>query len=376
MSPTFKTGVAMEFCRLRVFALVLPMLMMFAAVASAQVSVTVAWNANTEPDVTGYIVSWGIRPGVYTSSANVGNVTQHTVTGLAVDQRYYFAVQAVNADALRSAYSNEVSNSGLITYTNASAADQRPSIFWHNQATGQVLTWYLNGTTVVDTRPLGIAGVTDTAWKLAGSGDLNGDRHPDVVWRHSTLGTLAVWFLQNNNVAYTRYLSINAVADTNWRLAGLGDMNADGYCDLVWQHSGGKIAIWYMRAEVVQSTQYVNMEVGPNSRWQIATIGDMNRDGFADIIWQTTDAWLAVWLQRNGTVTMPSYLSTPQMSDPNWRMVAAGYPDGGTTPAIVWRHSGQGDVALWYMNGPTVLYPVKLTPPRVENQDWKIVGSR
>ena len=55
----------------------------------------------------------------------------------------------------------------------------------------------------------------------------------------------------------------------------------------------GRLAVWMMRGGTVASTALVNLNVGPNSRWQIATIGDINKDGFADIIWQTTDAWLA-----------------------------------------------------------------------------------
>jgi hypothetical protein len=367
----------MEFCRVRTVAFVALMLALFSAGASAQVSVTVAWNANTEPDVTGYTVSWGMRPGVYTASADAGKNTQYTVTGLAVDQRYYFVVQAYNADGLRSLPSNVVSNDALITYGTGTLFDQRPSIFWHNQSTGQLMSWQMNGATVVDTRAFSISGNPDTAWKVAGTGDLNGDRHPDIVWRHSTEGWLAVWFLQNNLVTGTSYLSINRMPDTAWRIGGVGDMNADGFADLVWQNNtDGRLAIWYMRNEGVIATQLLALNVGPNSRWQIATIGDLNRDGAADIIWQTTDAWLAVWLQQSGNILLTQYLSIPQMPDSGWRMVAAGYPGGGTTPAIIWRHSTRGDVAFWYMQGSTVLSTVKTTPSVVQNSNWKIVGTR
>jgi hypothetical protein len=367
----------MEFCRVRTFALVAVMLSVFSAAASAQVSVTVGWNANTEPDVTGYTVSWGTRPGVYTASADAGNNTQHSVSGLSADQRYYFVVQAYNADGLRSLPSNEVSNDALITFGSGSLPDQRPSIFWHNQATGQLMSWHLNGTAVIDTRTFSIGANPDTDWKVAGTGDLNGDRHPDMVWRHATEGWLAVWFLQNNMVIGTSYLSVNKMADLAWRIGGVGDMNADGFADLVWQNNDdGRLAIWYMRNEAVIASQVLALNVGPNSRWQIATIGDLNRDGAADIIWQTTDAWLAVWLQQSGNVQLTQYLSIPQMPDPGWRMVAAGYPGGSGTPAIVWRHSTRGDVAFWYMNGATVLSTIKTNPSIVQNRDWKIVGAR
>jgi hypothetical protein len=33
-------------------------------------------------------------------------------------------------------------------------------------------------------------------------------------------------------------------------------------------------------------------------------------------------------------------------------------------------------VALWYLNGATVLGTIKTTPSVVDNLDWVIVGSR
>jgi len=366
----------MEFCRVRTFGFVVVILLFLGTAASAQMTVTVAWNANTEPDVTGYIVSWGVRPGTYTGSANVGNVTQYAVAGLTPDQRYYFVVQAYNADGLRSVPSNEVSNDGLVTFTNLTLPDQRPSIFWHNQSTGEVKTWHLNGTTVVDTRSLSVSGISDTNWKVAGVGDLNGDSYQDIVWRHSTEGWLAAWFLQNNQVIGTTYLSVNRVADTAWRLGGIGDVDGDGYADLVWQHSGGRLAVWFMRAETVMNTTVLPYDVGPNSRWQIATIGDVNKDGYADIVWQTTDAWLAVWLLRGGQVLLTQYFSIPQMPDANWRIRGVARPDSTGNPALVWRHQVRGEVALWYINGSTVLGTIKTTPSVVANLDWNVVGTR
>lgn len=371
------TGVAMDLCRVRSIVLVVLALAFSAVSAAAQtISVTVAWNANTEPDVTGYVVSWGPRSGYYNASADAGNNTQYTVTGLDPDQRYYFVVQAYNADRLFSLPSVEVSNNGLIVQTGGTLLDQRPNIFWHNQSTGRLLTWHLNGTTVVDTRAVSISGIADTNWKVAGIGDLNGDRHGDILWRHATEGWLAVWFLQNNTVIGTSYLSINRVADTAWRLGGLGDVDGDGFADLVWQHTDGRLAVWFMRNEAVVGTTVLPYNVGVNSRWQIATIGDVNKDGYADIVWQTTDAWLAVWLLRGGSVLLTQYLSIPQMPDANWRIKSVAGPDATGYPALVWRHSVRGDVALWYMNGPTVVSTIKTTPSVVDNMNWTVVGSR
>ena len=367
----------MDFGRLRVSALLVAMLLASAGSASAQVSVTVAWDANTEPDVAGYVVSWGGRSGVYTASADAGDNTQYTVTGLDPDQRYYFVVQAYTSEPrLFSAPSVEVSTNGLIVSTGAALADQRPNVFWHNQTTGSLLTWHLNGTTVVDTRSLSITGIPDTNWKVAGVGDLNADAHADILWRNAADGRLAAWMLRNNQVIATESLSVARVADPAWRVGGVGDMDGDRYADIVWQHTDGRLALWSMRGSTVLSTAVMSLNVGPNSRWQIATIGDVNKDGFADIIWQTTDAWLAVWLMRGPQVQLTQYLSIPQMPDANWRIRSVASPDATGHPALVWRHQANGSVALWYMNAATVVATIKTTPSIVDNLDWVLVGSR
>src|SRR5262245_50974089 len=69
---------------------------------------TATWNANSEPDIAGYRLSYGQQSGTYTTVIDVGNVTTWTISNLNAGQRYYFAVQAYNTSAQLSAYSSEV----------------------------------------------------------------------------------------------------------------------------------------------------------------------------------------------------------------------------------------------------------------------------
>ena len=73
--------------------------------------VTLAWDANTEPDLAGYKVHYGTASGSYTTSVDVHKVTTAIVTGLTAGQTYYFAVTAYNAANNESGYSNQVSYS-------------------------------------------------------------------------------------------------------------------------------------------------------------------------------------------------------------------------------------------------------------------------
>jgi hypothetical protein len=347
------------------------------------VNVNLAWDPSTDTTVTGYVVKWGTSSETYTSSVDVGNRTSWTVTGLNPDQTYFFVVTSYAESGLSSVPSNEVSNDDIFVPTGGTVGtviDQRPSIFWHHQVTGQLQTWLVNGTSVIGSRsvsPATMSGVPDTHWKVVGTGDLDGDGFSDILWRHDTDGWLAAWFLRYNGVVSTRYLSINRMLDPNWRIKGLGDVDGDKCADIIWQHTNGSVAAWIMRDTTVTSTRFFSIPSVGASQWEIVGVTDTNRDGMADLIWQeASQGWLAVWYLSGTTVTNTLFLSINQVADPNWRIQTAGDVDGSGTPAIIWRHLTGGWVARWNLSGNVVTGTYFFNPGQVNDLDWKVVGSR
>jgi hypothetical protein len=111
--------------------IIIPVILMLFLIApcahSAQV--TLAWDSNKEPNVSGYMIYYGKVSRNYTHIVDPGNDTQHTIADLDDGARYYFAVTALNEDGFESDYSEELAwSSGSINHSPATpSAPEGPS---------------------------------------------------------------------------------------------------------------------------------------------------------------------------------------------------------------------------------------------------------
>jgi len=239
----------------------------------------------------------------------------------------YLAIWGLDGHTIRSirALSQFVPNNDWrIVGTGDFNADGKPDIVWHHRTEGWLYLWYMDGVTAVGETFLSEPRVADTGWRVVAVGDINGDRKPDLIWRHAANGWLAAWLMDGRNVTSARELTPNRIADPDWEIAGLGDFNADGHNDLVWRHYGtGHVLVWYM-------------------------------NGLA----QVTDVWV-----------------TPRViADPNWRIAAVIDANGDTKPDLVWHHATSGLAIVWYMNGVTQTSDPSFA--EIVSTNWKIVGPR
>ena len=89
-------------------ALAALLLTLAASRVAAADTITVMWDANPDPSVTGYIVYVGTQPGTYTQNVNVGSATSYTLSTAVPGQLYCFAVSAYAAGPLEGPKSSEV----------------------------------------------------------------------------------------------------------------------------------------------------------------------------------------------------------------------------------------------------------------------------
>ncbi len=82
------------------------LLLLLISVTSPAQTLTIRWNANTEPDLAGYKLYWGNESGNYVQSVNVSDT--FFVYGPPPSVITYFAVTAFDTAGNESDYSNEV----------------------------------------------------------------------------------------------------------------------------------------------------------------------------------------------------------------------------------------------------------------------------
>ncbi len=89
-------------------SLLIILVLILAPAVAFSASVSLRWQANNEPDISGYNIYYGTSSRNYGLPIPVGNATSHTVDNLTEGATYYFSVTARDTSGNESGYSSEV----------------------------------------------------------------------------------------------------------------------------------------------------------------------------------------------------------------------------------------------------------------------------
>jgi hypothetical protein len=210
-------------------------------------------------------------------------------------------------------------------------------------------------------------------WKLVGTADFNQDGVKDHLYQNGQY--ISIWYLGADTNGQTSYL-IGAAPptlagqpvsfiDPNWQIVGLGDMNKDGYTDLIFQNAlADYVGVWYMQGnnQVLGQALITNAASSgfiagaatrtQSSTWKVVGVADFDGDGEIELMFRSAPFnAVSIWKLKNGQFL--GALGLPTLAN-GFEAKGVGDFNGDGIADMVWRDRSSGTTYLWTMNRQTV----------------------
>ena len=180
-------------------------------------------------------------------------------------------------------------------------------------------------------------------WRVAGVGDFNDDGRDDVLMRRAD-GAWVYYPMNGRRVVAAERGWVNLPRNVDWRMAGTGDFDGDGRADVLLRHVEGEWRYYALNGRRVVADQPKGTRLTRDLLWRFAGAGDFDDDGRDEVLLRHADGrW------QFGAIDD----ETPRVADPDhgwaWRLVGIGDSNGDGRDDILLRHDGGS--WLWHLPG-------------------------
>jgi len=203
----------------------------------------------------------------------------------------------------------------------------------------------MNGETVATSSAVVNAGAVAATFSVIGIADIDGNGKADIVFRNSMTNLIHAWLM--NGV--TRDSGGTIASAAGLETIGVGDISGDGKADLVLRTPAGVVFGWLLDGLTVTTQGAVSNAPAIPNMWQIQAIGDLDADGFADLVWRKTatgdvSGWLMTGLMRKAGGPMGAIV-------PIWDLEGTADINGDGKGDLLWRNTNTGQLNGWIMDG-------------------------
>ena len=279
-----------------------------------------------------------LTPGIYYWRSR-GRMGGAIVTGLGVSQEFMIvAAGSPTASASWGSFldANADGSADLLSGAPGTGSPAPQARFWRSIATTAGATPF---TTTNTTVALGTSGAGNA---VAALGDVNGDGFSDSAVAASAGNQVQIFHGDINGIATspTTSLTQSGVVGFGTSVDGAGDVNGDGYGDVVVGAAmSNRAFVFFGSANGLSSLRAVSLTPSmgaANFGTAVSGVGDVNGDGFADVMVGTDGPNLAYLYMGSamGPVATPIVLSAPSGASgfgrslsPAGDVNADGYPD-------------------------------------------------
>ncbi len=271
--------------------------------------------------------------------------------------------------------------------------DGRPDLIWRNTFTNRHMIWTMNGSSLASAQ--WVSPDPPAGFQVVASDDFNADNRSDLVLANPTTGAVQFW-LMNHNVRVGSAVSLTGALAPPWKIASSGDFNGDGKPDLVWRNSSTqKLLIWTMNGTTKLGQIVPSPDQAADPNWEVVATLDYNGDGLRDFLWYNWSSGKIVTWTMNASVqrTAGQFTNPANAGDANWKVLAGGdYTAAGgpgaasCTNDVVWRNATSGRAVVWQMDNASTRLAGGFTTPdgptadpdgnATNRTDWILAGPR
>jgi len=181
-------------------------------------------------------------------------------------------------------------------------------------------------------------------------GDFNGDGVSDLLWFNPWASQVGYWSMHalapNVGTAVTRTGLATYNVTPGYFVGAVGDFNNDGYADMVFTSANRDLWLWTNNRQGGWTSTRINNSSYP-SQWQLIGAGDVDGDGYDDLLWlDPSECKFGYWTMNGATVTGYHTINIACGYYP----ISIGYYTPSNRLSIIWT-SAANDLYIWDSTG-------------------------